>query len=91
MVKRRNNEKAKAMRRVRTIAKKRARAVARGRPMDNRGKTKKKIVEVMGKSSLSTELELVKSRRDAVMNQINATFGNKKNKTTAQSQGEQKQ
>ena len=92
MVKRRNNEKAKAMRRVRTIARKRVRAVARGKTMDNRGKTKKKFVEVMGKSSLSLELELVKKNRDAVLNQIHATFGNKINKTSEpSSQGEQKQ
>ena len=70
------------MRRVRTIARKRVRAVARGKTMDNRGKTKKKFVEVMGKSSLSLELELVKKTRGA--------FGNKINKTSAP-QGEQKQ
>ena len=38
MVKRRNNEKAKAMRRERTIKRKRAGARSLGKPMDNRGK-----------------------------------------------------
>jgi hypothetical protein len=38
MVKRRNNAKAKAMRRERTIHRKRASARTQGQPMNNRGK-----------------------------------------------------
>ena len=88
MVKRRNNVRAKAARRARTITRKRHTSLARGVPLDKRGKAfhsnKGQLVIPKGmvlksKIAQSVPLDMVKKKRDAT-NQTQTKTTNAKDK-----------
>ena len=88
MVKRRNNVRAKAARRARTVTRKRHTSLARGVPLDKRGKAfhsnKGQLVIPKGmviksKITQSVPLDMVKKKRDAT-NQTQTKTTNAKDK-----------
>ena len=88
MVKRRNNVRAKAARRARTVTRKRHTSLARGVPLDKRGKAfhsnKGQLVIPKGmvlksKIAQSVPLDMVKKKRDAT-NQTQTKTTNTKDK-----------